>query len=50
LERVSRVEAETTAVLASSRKNAEGFSRMIALLEDEIVVEHRAREVSEREH
>jgi hypothetical protein len=43
LERVSRVEAET------SRKNAEGFSRMIALLEDEIVVEHWAREVSERE-
>jgi hypothetical protein len=46
---VSRVEAETTTVLASARKDAEGFARKIALLEGELAAEHRAREVFERE-
>jgi hypothetical protein len=49
LERVSRVEAESAVVLAYIREDAKGFVLKIALLEGEIVVEHRAREVSERE-
>jgi hypothetical protein len=49
LERVSRVEAENAAVLASACEDAEGFARKIALLEDELTAERQAREVSERE-
>jgi hypothetical protein len=49
LERVSRVEAENATALASSCEDAEGLAQKIALLEDELAVEHRAREVSERE-
>jgi hypothetical protein len=61
-ERVSRMEAENTAVLAFARKDAEGIVRKIALLEDELVVENsyglsdmvadaeRRWEVSEMEH
>jgi hypothetical protein len=37
-------------VLASAHEDAEGLARKIALLEDELAVEHRAWEVSEREH
>jgi hypothetical protein len=36
-ERVSRVEAESTTVLASTRGEAEGFTQIIALLEGELV-------------
>jgi hypothetical protein len=50
LERVSRVEAENSAVLTSVREDAKGLARKIALLEDELTREHRARETSEREH
>jgi hypothetical protein len=49
LERVSRVEVENIMVLASTREDAEGFVRKIAHLEGDLVVEHQAREVSERE-
>jgi hypothetical protein len=37
-------------VLASARENAEGFSRKIVLLEDELAGERRAYEVSDKEH
>jgi hypothetical protein len=50
LERVSRVEAENTTTLASAREDVECLARKITLLEDELAAEHRAREVSEREH
>jgi hypothetical protein len=49
LERVSRVEAESTAVLASAHEDAEGFVWKMTLLEDELEAEHHAREVFERE-
>jgi hypothetical protein len=42
LERVSRVEVENFAALASIREDAEGFAWKIALLEDELVRERRA--------
>jgi BMFP domain-containing protein YqiC len=45
-----RAEAENATVLASAREDVEGFARKIALLEDKLATEHRAREVSEREH
>jgi hypothetical protein len=50
LERVSRVLTETATTLVSTREDAEGFARKIALLEDELVVERRAREVPERDY
>jgi BMFP domain-containing protein YqiC len=50
LEWVLRAEAENTTVLASAREDVECFARKIALLEDKLATEHRAREVSEREH
>jgi hypothetical protein len=46
-ERVSRVEAENAAALASAREDAEGLVRKIALLEGELVEARRAREVAE---
>jgi hypothetical protein len=46
LERVSRVLTETATALVSAREDAEGFARKIALLEDELVVERRARELT----
>jgi hypothetical protein len=46
-ERVSRVEAENTAALASAHEDAEGLVRKIALLEGELVEARRAREVAE---
>jgi hypothetical protein len=49
LERVSRVEAKNTTALASAREDAERFARKITLLEDELVAERQAQEVSERE-
>jgi hypothetical protein len=48
LERVSRVEVENAASLASACEDAEGFVRNTTLHEGE--VERRAQEVSEREH
>jgi hypothetical protein len=50
LERVLRVEAEKATALASTHEDAEGLARKITLLKDELAVEHRAREVSKREH
>jgi hypothetical protein len=49
LERMSRAEVENTTVLASAREDVESLVRKIALLEGELVVEHRAWEVSKRE-
>jgi hypothetical protein len=40
LEIMSRVEEENSATLASAREDADGFIRKIALLEDELVMEH----------
>jgi hypothetical protein len=48
-ERVSRVEAENAAVLASAHEDAKGFVLKIALLEDGLAVGHQAWHVSERE-
>jgi hypothetical protein len=42
LERVSRVEVENFAPLASICEDVEGFARKITLLEDELVRERRA--------
>jgi hypothetical protein len=39
---VSRAEAENSAVLTSVREDAEGLAWKIALLEDELMREHRA--------
>jgi hypothetical protein len=50
LERVSRVEAKNAAALASSHEVVKGSAHKIALLEDKLVMERQAREVSEREH
>jgi hypothetical protein len=50
LERVSRVQEENATALAFAREEAEGFDQKIALPEDRITSEHRAQEVSEREH
>jgi hypothetical protein len=50
LKRVSWVEAKNGTTLASTREAAECLARKIALLEDEFEAEHRAPEVSEREH
>jgi hypothetical protein len=44
------VEVGNTAALTSACEDAKGFIRKIALLEGELAAEHRAREVSEREH
>jgi hypothetical protein len=41
-ERVSRVEAENDAVLASAREDAKGLVRKISLLKGELVEERRA--------
>jgi hypothetical protein len=49
LEWVSRVEAENVTMLASAREDVEGFVGKIAFLEGELVAEHRAQKVSERE-
>jgi hypothetical protein len=45
--RVSRVGAENTVVLASTREDAEGLVQKIALLEGELEEACRAREVPE---
>jgi hypothetical protein len=50
LELVSRVKVEIATVLASACEDAEGLARKVALLEDELVVEHRAWEMLEKEH
>jgi hypothetical protein len=50
LERVLRVEVETSTTLASTREDAKGFAQKITLLEDELVTERRAREVCKMEH
>jgi hypothetical protein len=49
LERLSRVEAENSAALASARDDAEGLVQKIALLESELAEERKARKTSERE-
>jgi hypothetical protein len=46
-ERVSRVEEESTAVLASAHEETESLVRKVALLEGELAEVHRAREVVE---
>jgi hypothetical protein len=50
LERVSQVEAENSAAPASIREDAAGLAQKIALHEDNLARERRAREMSEREH
>jgi hypothetical protein len=50
LEWVSQVEAENSAALAFVHEDAEGLVRKIALLEDELMRECRARDMSKREH
>jgi hypothetical protein len=50
LEKVSRVQLENATALAFAREEVEGFDQKIALPEDRITSEHRAQEVSEREH
>jgi hypothetical protein len=46
---VSRAEAENATLFAFAREDAEGFACNITLLEDELVVERGAQEVSEME-
>jgi hypothetical protein len=46
-ERDSRVEAESAALLASARQEAEGIVRSVALLEGELAEVHQAREMAE---
>jgi hypothetical protein len=41
LERVSRAEAENSTMLTSTRDDAEGLAQKIALLESELMKEHR---------
>jgi hypothetical protein len=48
LERIPREDPENTTMLASAHEDIEGFGRKVALLEDELAVERRAWEVSER--
>jgi IS4 transposase len=50
LERVLRAEVVNAMALASTCEDVEGLAQKIAILEDELVAEHRAREVPEREH
>jgi hypothetical protein len=50
MERVSRAELENAMVLASACEDAKGLVRRVAILEDEHAAEHRAREMSKREH
>jgi hypothetical protein len=50
LERVLRAEAVNATALASTCEDVEGLAQKIAILEDELAAEHRAREVPEREH
>jgi hypothetical protein len=50
LERVSRAKVENAMALASTREDVEGFVQKITLLEDDLVAERQAREVSKREH
>jgi hypothetical protein len=50
LERVSRAEEENAMMFASACEDAEGLTRKVALLEDELAVEHRAWAMFEREH
>jgi hypothetical protein len=49
LERVSRAKVENAMALASTREDVEGFVQKITLLEDDLVAERQAREVSKRE-
>jgi hypothetical protein len=44
------VAAENATTLASTHEDVEGLTQKIAVLEDELVAERRAQEVSEREH
>jgi F0F1-type ATP synthase membrane subunit b/b' len=46
-ERVSRMEEENAAALASTREDIEGHVRKVALLEGELAEAHQAREVAE---
>jgi hypothetical protein len=46
-ERVSRVEVESVAALASTNREAKGFTRRIAPLEGDLAEVRRAREVVE---
>jgi hypothetical protein len=50
LGQVSQAEAENFAVLSSTRDDAEGLAKKIALLESELVEGRWAHEMSEREH
>jgi hypothetical protein len=50
LERVSQAEVENSAALASIHEDAAGLAQKIALLENNLVRERRAQEMSEREH
>jgi hypothetical protein len=49
LERVLRAEVENSMVLVPAHEDTEGFAQKVTFLDDELVVEHRDREVSERE-
>jgi hypothetical protein len=44
------VEEKNAMALASAHEDAEGLAWKVALLEDDLVAERRAREASEREH
>jgi hypothetical protein len=50
LEWVSLAEAENSVVLTSVHEDTEGLAWKIALHQDELMRERRARETSEREH
>jgi hypothetical protein len=45
-----RTKVENAAVLASAHEDAKGLIWKITLLEGELVAEHQAWELSEREH
>jgi hypothetical protein len=50
LERMLRMEVEKATMLASAHEDAKGLVWKITLLEGELVAEHQACELSEREH
>jgi hypothetical protein len=50
LEWVSRAEAENATALASAHEDSEVLAVKVTLLKDELAVEYRAQEMSEREH
>jgi hypothetical protein len=50
LHRLSQVEAKNFTVLSSAPTDTEDLVWKVIMLKDELVVEHRARETSEREH